>query len=316
MQASAVGTVLSSRCIQSSADDGSVGGEPVANIDLITTGDVGAVVTSSIKDIELALIADSGWWSPVQACFSYFHTLHWTFDLPWVGAVALGTVFVRILLSPVNVEQMRMAERMAIAKPEIDALTAQAKEAAARGGQDAQHYSLEMQRLWKKHGVHPGRALGANLVVLPTMLLLPISILNLPKLGLPSVSAESFFWIQDISQADPMYVLPVASSALFFGAIQFNMSPESMTPQMKKLLPIFKILPVAFLPITVQLPALFHFFGLTSIIFQTGQTLALKNKVSLSPPPGAMLLLFADQYPFFLCRGFATTWVLDLWGRQ
>ena len=97
-----------------------------------------------------------------------------------------------------------------------------------------------------------------------------------------------------------MYVLPVASSALFFGAIQFNMSPESMTPQMKKLLPIFKILPVAFLPITVQLPALFHFFGLTSIIFQTGQTLALKNKVSLSPPPGPCFCsLLTSTPPFF-----------------
>ncbi|QDZ18044.1 mitochondrial inner membrane OXA1L-like insertase [Chloropicon primus] len=284
LSAAALGSTLLSKRLYSSSVGGGEEREEAGNlaaqgdIDFGAVGDIGAVVNSSIKDVELALIADSGYWTPVQACFNYFHTLHWTFDLSWVGAVAVGTMLVRAMLSPVNVEQMRMAERMAIAKPEIDQLTAQAKEAASKGGQDAQYYSTEMQKLWKKHGVHPGRALGANLIVLPTMLLLPITVLNLPKLGLPSLSAESFFWVQDISVADPLYILPVASSALFFAAIQFNMSPESMTPQMQKILPVFKILPIAFLPITVNLPALFHFFGLTSIVFQTGQTMLLKNQ--------------------------------------
>ena len=102
--------------------------------------------------------------------------------------------------------------------------------------------------------------------------------MNLPKLGLPSLEAESFFWIQSVAVADSIYALPVASSALFFGAVHYNMSPESMTPQMQKILPIFKILPIAFLPVTVTLPALFHIFGITSVVFQTGQTTMLKNK--------------------------------------
>ena len=276
------GFALLSRGIQSASggDEGKSAAIEAQNLDLDlgAIGNLSEVVTSSIRDVELALIADSAYWTPLQACFKYFHLLHSTFDLPWVGAVAAGTIFARLLLLPVNIEQMRMAERMAVAKPDIDRLTAEAKEAAAKGGQDATHYSMEMQKLWKKHGVHPGRALGANLIVLPIMLLLPISILNLPKLGLPSLEAESFFWIQSVAVADPIYALPVASSALFFGAVHYNMSPESMTPQMQKILPIFKILPIAFLPVTVTLPALFHIFGITSVVFQTGQTTMLKNK--------------------------------------
>ncbi len=153
-------------------------------------------------------------------------------------------------------------------------------------------YTAEMQKLWAKHGIHPGKTLLVNLINLPVMLLLPFSIINLPKLGLPSLSAESFLWMTDISVADPYYALPVTASALLFGAIHFNMSPEAMTPQMRQILPVFKILPIAFLPISCQLPAIFHVFALTSICFQTTQTLALKNQavrkyLGFMPPSAA-----------------------------
>ena len=153
-----------------------------------------------------------------------------------------------------------LLEPLKIAKPEIDRLSAEAKEAVAQG-KDGSHYSTEVQKLWAKHGIHPGRTLLVNLVNLPVMLLLPFSIINLPKLGLPSLQAESFLWMSDISAADPYYVLPTTASILLFGAIHFNMSPEAMTPQMRQILPVFKILPIAFLPISVTLPAVssFHF---------------------------------------------------------
>jgi YidC/Oxa1 family membrane protein insertase len=239
-------------------------------------GDVTTLVESSIRDVELSLIANSGYWWPVESTFNFLYYLHNSFDLSWVGAVALGTFLVRVGLAPLSVEQMKAAERMAVAKPELDRLTQEAK-AAVSAGTDGTKYTAEMQKVWKKHGIHPARSLGINLVNLPVMLLLPYSIINLPKLGMPSLQAESFLWINDISAADPYYALPLACSAMLFGSIHFNMSPEAMTPEMQKILPVFKLLPIVFLPVTMQLASIFHIFALTSIVVQTGQTAALKN---------------------------------------
>ena len=46
-------------------------------------GDVTTLVESSIRDVELSLIANSGYWWPVESTFSFLHYLHSSLDLSW-----------------------------------------------------------------------------------------------------------------------------------------------------------------------------------------------------------------------------------------
>ena len=117
--------------------------------------------------------------------------------------------------------------------------------------------------LFKKHGANP---VGG---CLPLFLQMPIFFAFYRMLynSVELVDAPFFWWIQDLSERDPFYILP----ALVGGAMYFSMqlNPQtSMDPAQQK---VMKFMPIMFSAFLFTLPAGLNLYIFVSTIVGMAQ---------------------------------------------
>ena len=138
----------------------------------------------------------------------------------WGLAIILLTVLVKLCLHPVTRKNqrgmMRMGKVMGKIKPEMDALQ-------ERYGQDRMKYSQEVQKLWKKHNVNPGKQMLGCLVI---FLQMPIWIGIIWSLDYSiGLRQASFLYIEDLTRPDMLFQFPGGISVPLLGWEHFNLLP-------------------------------------------------------------------------------------------
>ena len=118
----------------------------------------------------------------------------------WGMAIILLTLLVKLCLHPITRKNqrgmMRMGKVMGKIKPEMDALQ-------EKYGQDRMKYSQEVQKLWKKHDVNPGKQMLGCLVI---FLQMPIWIGIIWSLEFTiGVRQASFLYIEDLTKPDMLF---------------------------------------------------------------------------------------------------------------
>ena len=110
--------------------------------------------------------------------------------------IALLTIIIRLLISPLTYQSYLSGAKMKLLKPEIDAL----KE---KYGDDKQNFGLEQMRLFKSAGVNP---LGG---CIPALLQIPIffALYNFFNSNI-LLRGQQFLWSKDLSGYDSIYNLP------------------------------------------------------------------------------------------------------------
>src|SRR4028118_963863 len=141
----------------------------------------------------------------------YFHQ---TLGAPWWLSIVMLTVIVRSLLFPLTVKQVKSMRAMQDLKPEMDKGRAQYRD-------NVQKQREEMARVYQERGVNP---LGG---CLPILIQMPIFIgifyvirqFGGYRVGDRVVPAQydsfhdgGILWFQNLSQADPTYLLPIISA--------------------------------------------------------------------------------------------------------
>ncbi len=118
--------------------------------------------------------------------------------------IALMTIIIRLLISPLTYQSYLSGAKMKLLKPEIEILK-------AKHGDDKQAFGMEQMKLFKSAGVNP---LGG---CIPALLQIPIFMAlyyffnsNITLRG------QSFLWATDLSSFDSIYNLPF--SIPFYGA--------------------------------------------------------------------------------------------------
>lgn len=168
----------------------------------------------------------------------------------WVGnygvAIIIVTLFIRMLLLPLNVSSYRSMKKMQVIQPQLKAL----KE---RYQKDPRQLQMETMALMKREKVNP---LGG---CLPMLLQLPIfiALYNVLAQSIELYQAPFMLWISDLSLKDPYYVLPVLMGVTMY--IQQKITPTTMDPAQAKAM---QIMPVIFSFMMISLPS-----GLTLYIF-------------------------------------------------
>lgn len=115
-------------------------------------------IVEIVENVGKETLADLGLggWSPVglvQHCLEY---LHLTMDVPWWGAIAIGTVVVRLLMFPLVVIAQRNGARMNNYLPQLQVLQLKMTEARQTGNQlDAARYGQEMVQFMKEKQLNP-----------------------------------------------------------------------------------------------------------------------------------------------------------------
>jgi YidC/Oxa1 family membrane protein insertase len=187
-------------------------------------------VTNNIVPQELLSDADilvpiSG---PVSLFENIFQIIHIDFGLPWWASFAAVTLTLRTAALYVVVPQIRNAALMSCVQPRMSRLMRNIVTAWRQKnyiGRDMYLRSLKM--LWASQGVHPARNFVSLLFNIPLFGVYFMAIRDMVKV-FPSLSSESVLWLDSLSHADPLHILPFVWSGLLL--ISFELAIRNAAP--------------------------------------------------------------------------------------
>ncbi|MDE0151470.1 MAG: membrane protein insertase YidC [Bdellovibrionales bacterium] len=209
--------------------------------------------TDVLKTIDPQMISwvDFGFLSGLAKIILAFLKFAFLLTKNWGLSIILLTVFVRILLFPLNLSAYRSMKVMKKIQPEIQALRKKYKK-------DMKTMNEQMLVLMKKNKARP---LGG---CLPMLLQFPIFFALYRVLGesFELYQAPFFGWIQDLSLKDPFYVVPVLMGVSMY--FQQKITPTNMDPAQEKVL---RALPFIFTLFMINLPSGLNLYILVSTLF-------------------------------------------------
>ncbi|MDP9477447.1 MAG: membrane protein insertase YidC [Actinomycetota bacterium] len=202
------------------------------------------------------------------AALLYFHQ---TLGAPWWLSIVMLTVIVRTLLFPLTVKQVRSMRAMQDLKPEMDKVRAQYRD-------NVQRQREEMAKVYQERGVNP---LGGCLPILVQMPIFIGIFYVIRQFGgtpgrtdpeYPSFTEGGILWFQDLSHADPTYLLPIISAVTMLAATEIT--AKNVDPQQRWLM---RLLPIGFTVFLLQFPAGLFVYWITSNIVTLVQNYVIYN---------------------------------------
>lgn len=211
----------------------------------------------------LHLSVDFGIWSILAEVILY--TLQWfhTFIPNYGLAIIFLTLVIRSLTFPLQYKSFKSMKKMQDIQPQLTKIREKFKE-------DPQRLQRESMELFKKAGVNP---LGG---CLPMLLQMPIffAFYRVLYSSVELVNAPFYFWIHDLSNKDPYYILPLLMTAAMF--LQQKFTPTATAdPTQKK---VMMFMPLVFGLIMKDLPSGLSLYIFISTIFGILQQLLVYRR--------------------------------------
>jgi YidC/Oxa1 family membrane protein insertase len=224
--------------------------------------------------------------SPIVAILGhvllYFHD---TLGTPWWLSIALLTVVVRTLLFPLTVKQVKNMRAMQDLKPEMDKIRTHYRD-------NRQKQQEEMMKLYQERKVNP---LGGCLPILVQMPVFIGIFYVIRQFGGYTIGDrvvpprfESFheggiLWFQNLSVADPYYILPVISALTMLAATEIT--AKNIDPQQRWLM---RLLPVGITVFLLSFPAgLFVYWITSNLVTLTQNYIIYHHGPGRRQPPGS-----------------------------
>jgi YidC/Oxa1 family membrane protein insertase len=169
----------------------------------------------------------------------------------WGVAIIILTILINIVFLPLQIKGYSSAQKMQLIQPQIKALQEKFKE-------DKQALQRETMGLMSKSGVNPLSGCLPLLPQIPVFFALDSCLRHTFDLR----QSPFFFWIKDLTQHDPYYVLPVLMAGLMIG-YQKMMPMPSMDPTQAKMM---KFLPILFSVFMVFYPSGLALYVITNTV--------------------------------------------------
>ncbi len=178
----------------------------------------------------LDLVVDYGWLTVIAA--PIFWALEWIHAMVgnWGWAIVVLTIIIKLLFFPLSAASYKSMAKMRTLTPKMMTL----KE---RYGDDKQKLNQEMMKLYQTEKVNPLGGCLPILVQIPVFIALYWVLLGAVEMR----DAPWILWINDLSTADPYYVLPIIM--ILSMVVQSKLNPEPPDPIQAKMM---KIMPFAF----------------------------------------------------------------------
>jgi YidC/Oxa1 family membrane protein insertase len=168
-------------------------------------------------------------------------------------AIIILTAVIKVILYPLTYSSMASMKKMQALQPEMAAIREKYKN-------DSSKMNKEMMELYRKRGLNP---LGG---CLPLILQMPIFFAFYTTLqNAVELRGAGFLWMADLSEKDPLYVLPILMGVSMFA--QQKMTP-AQDPRMQMLT---YLMPVIFTVMFFNFPSGLVLYWLISNVLQIGQ---------------------------------------------
>jgi YidC/Oxa1 family membrane protein insertase len=182
-------------------------------------------------------------------------------------AIVLMTVVIKIVLLPLTHKSYVSMKKMQELNPKITAIKerwrTKLKDKQGKPNLEAQRkMQEEMNALFKAEGASPISG------CLPIVLQMPIlfAFYSLLSIAVELRGAPWILWIQDLSAADPYYVLPIVMGATQL--IQQRMMPQAGDPIQRRL---FQLMPILFTVLFLGFPAGLVLYWLVNNVLSIAQ---------------------------------------------
>ncbi|PCI48281.1 MAG: membrane protein insertase YidC [Moraxellaceae bacterium] len=178
----------------------------------------------------LDLTIDFGWlWFIAKNLFWMLDKIHGVVQ-NWGWSIILLTCGIKAILFPLSAKSYTSMANMRRIQPEMTRLK-------DLYGDDRQKMSQEVMQLYKKEKVNPLGGCLPILVQMPIFIALYWTLMESVELR----QAEFMFWLDDLSQMDPYFVLPLIMGATMF--FQQKLNPAPADPMQAK---VMQIMPIMF----------------------------------------------------------------------
>lgn len=198
-----------------------------------------------------------GGYSPIGLLQWGLEFMHVSLDLPWYATIALSTVIIRVMLTPLVVISQRNAAVMRNVMPEMQDVQNRITEARQMG--NAMEYAQanqELQQLMKTRGFNPLKNMLIPFAQMPIFLSYFIGIRRMVNTPVESLHTGGIWWFTDLTMADPYYLLPLVTSGTLALTIHFGTEAARVPGQDSPLIMIFlKCIPVVIFPFIMNFPA-------------------------------------------------------------
>ncbi len=150
-------------------------------------------------------------------------------DRSWGWAIILLTLLINLVLLPLRVTGMRSMLKMQRIQPEIDAIKAKYKNPKPTDPKAAE-MNAEVMQYQKDQGVSMFGGCIPSLIQLPLLFAFFTMLTRVVELR-----QAHFFWLPDLSSADPYHILPIVMVISSF-LVQFYTPSPGVDPQQQKMM--------------------------------------------------------------------------------
>jgi YidC/Oxa1 family membrane protein insertase len=178
----------------------------------------------------LGSVLDFGFWGPVgKVLFLGLQLVHTYLATNWGWAIILFTVFINLLILPLRVKSMQSMLKMQRIQPQIDAIKARFKNPKPTDPKAAE-MNAEIMAYQKSQGVS---MFGG---CIPTLIQFPLLFAFFTMMNrVVELRQAHWYWLHDLSQADPYHILPLLMVLTSFLAQYYTPSP-GVDPQQQKMM--------------------------------------------------------------------------------
>lgn len=195
----------------------------------------------------------------VKSLLTIFYDLTVTAGIPSYGvAIILLTIFIKMLLYPLTVKQVKSMKAMQEIQPKLKALQEKYKD-------NKEKLTKEMSELYRSSGVNPLAGCLPLIVQMPVLIAIFFAIREYNYVG-----DSSFLWLQSLSQdnpSDPYYIIPVLAAATTYWQ-QKQTTTDMANAQAKMMM---TLMPIFIGYITITFPAGLGIYWVVGNLVQIAQ---------------------------------------------
>ncbi|MFD2761346.1 YidC family membrane integrase SpoIIIJ [Lentibacillus juripiscarius] len=180
-------------------------------------------------------------------------------------SIIVLTIFIRLLLLPLNVKQLKSSKAMQDIQPELKELQAKY---ASKDANTQQKLQQETMQLFQKHGVNPLAGCLPIFVQMPILIAMYHAIMRTTE-----VQQHPFLWFE---LGSPDYILPLIAGGATFLQQKLMMagSPAAQNPQMMVMLYVMPIMITVF---AFFFPAALALYWVVGNVFMVAQTVFIRK---------------------------------------
>ncbi len=214
----------------------------------------------AVKSADLSGVIDYGmFWFLVRPLLAALVWIH-QYVHNWGLAIILLTLLLTLLLFPFRLKQMLSMKKMQVVQPKIKEIQEKYKRYKKTDPKRAE-MNQEIMAVYREHNVNP---LGGCLPLLLQMPLL-FAFYQLLAASIELRQAPFFGWLQDLSQKDPYYILPIIMGVTMLISQKMTpMTPGTDPTQAKMMM----FMPVIFTVMFFNVSSGLNLYFLCSNIFQ------------------------------------------------